>query len=214
MGFNPLILNLCFELFGEVRPVEISKTFFKQPLYSPLWFVDMPDALGTEVILRQASKQESEYHWSEAVESYKNALCLVPEQDSSRRAEIHERLGYALHRAAMQAESIREFRTICARSLDNYEKAKELYGKTGASGKTPWTLRCDAAIAYVTHWLTSEVTEKERLLDECWRLTKQALDGFKEAGDAREYARTYSQLSVSALFRSFIDWNFWTRKKR
>ena len=113
----------------------------------------------------------------------------MPEQDSSRRAEIHERLGYALHRAAMQAENIREFRTSCAGALDNYEKAKELYGKSVASGKTPWTLRCDAAIAYLTHWLKSEVTEKEELLDECWRLTKQALDDFKEAGDAWEYGR-------------------------
>ncbi len=192
--------------------MELSKTFFKQPLYSLLWFIDMPEALGVEGILKQAAKQEKECHWLEAIGSYKNALCKVPEQDYSRRAEIHERLGYALHRAARQAENIREFGTNSARSLENYEKAKELYGKRGTSGKTPWMLRCDAFVGYLNNWMTSEVTEKQRLLDECWNLTKEALNRFKEAGDAWEYGKTYNQLSVSALFRFFYDWDFQTRE--
>lgn len=210
-GFPTDEFRSVSRLFGSKTTWNI-RNLFKQPLGSFFWFIDMPEAWGIEDILRQATKQEREYHWLGAIRSYKKALCLVAKHDFSRRSEIHEQLGYAFHRAAMQAESIGEFRTRCAKSLDNYEKAKELHGKRGASGKTPRTFRCDANIAYLTHWLTSEVSEKKRLLDECWRLTKEALDGFQEAGEACEYGKTYNQLSVGAIYSFFYDWNFQNRE--
>jgi len=63
-----------------------------------------------EEILHQAERSEKEYDWLGAAESYENALSLLPEDDSSRRGEIHERLGYAFYRFAFQAESSDEFR--------------------------------------------------------------------------------------------------------
>ncbi len=172
----------------------------------------MPKALRVEEILAQASKLERKYRWFRAIRSYKKALFLVPERDVWRRGEIHELLGYAFLRIAMQAESIEEFKTRCAQSIEYYEKAKELYGKKSGSTEKPLILRCNAFIAYLIHWLKSEVREKERFLDECWRATKEALNGFEETGDAWEYGKTYNQLSVSALFRFFYDWNFQNRE--
>jgi KaiC/GvpD/RAD55 family RecA-like ATPase len=166
-----------------------------------------------QAILDQVHEQEIEYDWLGAIRSLKKALSLIPERDVSGTGEIYERLGRAFYHAAMQAESIGEFETRCAQSIDDYEKAKELYGKEANSGKRPWMLRCDAIIAYLKHWLTPEVREKEKILDECWRLTKEALNSFEETGDAREYGKTYNQLSVSALFRFFYDWNFQTRER-
>ena len=152
-------------------------------------------------------EQEREYNWLGAFESYRKALGLVPEQDYSRMGEIYERLGYASYRAAMQAESVNEFKTRCTQAIENCKKAKELYGRLGESGKKPRMLRCDAMIAYVGYWLASEVPEKKRLIDECWRLTKEALKTFEEAGDPLEYGKTYDKLSSAPRHRYALEWN-------
>ena len=70
----------------------------------------MSSALDLETILRSASGKEEEYDWIEADKSYKKALGLVTEKDSSRIGEICELLGYAFYRARFQAESSDEFR--------------------------------------------------------------------------------------------------------
>ncbi len=102
----------------------------------------------------------------------------------------------------------------CVNQLLTYEKAIEFYGKLKESVKTARTLRCNAMIAYIGYWLAPEAHEKKRLIDECWRLTKEALNGFKEAGDTFEYGRTYNQLSTSAGFRNYYEWDCQPREKR
>ena len=145
-------------------------------------------------VVAQAGEREKDYHWLEAIDLYNQALHVV------EKGEVQEKVGYAFYRAAMQAESVDEFRERMRQAATNYEKAKELYGMVGEQGKKPRMLRCDAMIAYVGYWLASEVAEKKRLLDECWRITKEALKAFEEAGDIMEYGKTYNQLSISALF--------------
>ena len=49
-------------------------------------------------------------------------------------------------------------------------------------------------IAYVGYWLAAEAKEKKKKIDECWRLTKDALEAFREAGEGWEYGKTYNQL--------------------
>ena len=152
-----------------------------------------------EAILSSAEGKEKEYDWLGAAESYKNALGLVPEQDSLRMSEVHERLGYTLHRFAFQAESNDEFRQRLHQSILSYEKSKELYGRLNESVKMPRMLRCDGLITYLNHWLAVEAGEKKRLLDECWRLTKDALKAFEEVEDALEYGKRTTN-SPQALF--------------
>ncbi len=173
----------------------------------------MSEPLNAESLLGQAGKHEKEYDWLGATGTYKKALGLVPDQDFSKIGEIYERLGFALYRAAMQAESADEFRDKMRQAVANFEKAKKSYGCLGEQGKTPRILRCDAMSAYMGYWLASEVPEKRRLLDECWRLTKESLKGFKEAGDAWEYAKTYNQLSNNVVFGFCLEWDFQAREK-
>jgi len=163
--------------------------------------------------LSQAGEREREYDWLEAAEFYRKALGLISEQDFLKMGGIYERLGYAFHRAAMQAESVDEFRERMHRGVANYGKAKEFYRRISEPGKTPRLLRCDATIAYMRYWLTSEVPEKKRLLDECWTLAKDALNAFKVAEEALEYGKTYNQLSSSAYHRHVLEWNFESREK-
>jgi len=171
---------------------------------------ETPDA---EVLLGQAKEREKEYDWLGAAESYKRALGLVSEQNLSKLGELHEHLGYAFHRAAMQAENRQDFRERMHQAIANYEKAKEFYGRLSEPGRTPRTLRCDAMIAYTGCWLASEAPEKKRLIDECWKLTKQSLQVFEKAGEAWDYGKTYNQLSSSAVFSFTREWDFQARGK-
>lgn len=173
----------------------------------------MSNSSSLQAVLSNAEKKEKEYDWISAVESYRKALGFVLGQDSSRLGDIYERLGYALHRVAMMSESVEQFRVSMCRAAAEYEKAKEFYDKTSSSGKTPRALRCDGMIAYMGYWLASEVSEKKRLIDECWKLAKDCLGAFHEAGDGSEFRRTYNQLSMSVDLGFFFEWDFQARER-
>jgi len=166
-----------------------------------------------ESILGQAMERERDYDWLGAVEFYEKALGLMSETDFLKKGQVQESVGYAFCRAAMQAESPEEFRERMRQAAANYERAKEFYAGLSELGKKARMLRCDAMIAYVGYWLASEVSEKKRLLDECWRLSKEALNAFEEAEDALEYGKTYNQLSSSAYDKYVFEWSFEAREK-
>jgi len=166
-----------------------------------------------EEILHQAERLEKEYDWLGAIESYDKALSLVREDDFSTKSRIHVLLGYASYRAAFQVESNNDFGKRMRQAIVSYEKAKELYGKSDMPLNKPRTLRCDAMTAYMSHWLASEVPEKKRLLNECWRLTKESLKAFEEISDGFEYGKTYNQLSTSAFFGFFFERDFQPRER-
>lgn len=172
----------------------------------------MPNLPDVEAILGKASGQEKEYDWRGAIETHKRARDLVPEKEIYRRAEAHERLGYAFHRAAMQAEDVNQFRDRMREATENYEKAGEYYSKLDVGRTGPKILRCNAMKAYIDHWLATEVSEKKTLLDETWRLTKESLKAFQVAGDRAEYCKTHNQLSCSAIFLFTRESNFKSRK--
>jgi hypothetical protein len=166
-----------------------------------------------EEILHQAEQLEKEYDWLGATALYEKALNLLPQDDFSKRGEIHERLGYAFYRFAFQAESKDEFRERLRQSTVAYEKAAGCYGKLNEPLKTARKSRCNAMITYIGYWLASEAPEKKRLLDECWQRTKEALDAFKDAGNALEYGKTYNQLSSSIALGFCLEWNCQAREK-
>jgi hypothetical protein len=166
-----------------------------------------------EEILHQAEQLEKECDWSAAAESYEKALNLLAEDDFSKRGEVHERLGYAFYHFAFQAESKDQFRERMRQSAAAYEKAIECCGKLNEPLKTARTSRCNAMIACIGYWLASEVPEKKRLLDECWQRTKEALDAFKEAGNALEYGKAYNQLASSAFLAYALEWSFQAGEK-
>jgi tetratricopeptide (TPR) repeat protein len=147
-----------------------------------------------EEILHQAERLEGEYDWCGAAGSYEKALKLFSEGDFSRRGEIHERLGYVFCRGAFQAESSNDFRERIDKAAKDYGKAKDLYRKLNGSIKTRM-LRCDALVAYMGYWLAAEGPEKIIFLDECSRLTKEALKACDESGDQIGYAKTCLELT-------------------
>jgi hypothetical protein len=171
------------------------------------------DTSSVDVILSQVGEREKQYDWLGTVDLCGKALDLLTETDFFKKGQVQERIGHAIYRAAMQAENQEEFRERMQLAVADYEKAKEFYGKTAEAGKTPRILRCDAMIAYTGYWLTSEVPEKKRVLENCWKLTKDSLKSFEETANAWEYGKTYNQLSSSVVFGFSLEWDFQAREK-
>jgi len=189
------------------------QNLFKQLFDNLLLVCGMSEGLDVEQILGKAAENEKQYEWLGAAEFYGKALSLMPGASPLKLGQVQERLSYAFYRAAMQAESVTEFRDRMSQSVAHYEEAKESYEKMSEPGKTSRVLRCDATIAYIGYWLASEVPEKKRLLEDCWRLAKESLKAFKEAGDALEYGKTYNQLSNSVVLGFCLEWDFQAREK-
>ena len=160
-----------------------------------------------EEILHQAEQLEKEYDWLGATKLCEKALSTLDQDGLSKIGELSERLGYAFHRAAMQAKSPREFKIRSTKAVQNYQKAKEFYAKEVDSAATPRMLRCDAMIAFLGYWLAPQAQEKNGLVTEAWRLTKKSLEAFKEVEDAWNYGKTYNQLFLSAGLASFFQWD-------
>jgi tetratricopeptide (TPR) repeat protein len=166
-----------------------------------------------EDILNHAERLEKDYDWLRAAECYEKALKLLPEDDLSGRGETHEWLGYAFYRATFQAESCDQFKQRLHQAIADYEKAREHYQRVNEPKKAGRVLRCQAMIAYLSFWLTSDVPEKKRLLGECWSLTKKGLNAFEGSGEPCEYGKTYSELSGSAIFIFTFEPDFKSRAK-
>ncbi len=161
-----------------------------------------------EEVLSKAQALEKKYDWLEAAGLHEQALGMIAEDDFSRKGEIQERKGYCFHKAAFQADAKEEFKQRLQQSVEAYEKATELYGKPSKLGKTAWVHRCEAMMAYNGYWLASEAAEKKRLINECWKLTKEALKAFEDAKAALEYGKTFNQLSSSSLLAIAFEWTF------
>ncbi len=157
-----------------------------------------------ELILAEAKDQEREHDWLGAADSYKRFLELGPGREDVKRAETVERLGYALYRAARQADTAEEFKARIGQSRIRYEQGHDLYEKLSSVGRK---LRCDAMIQHIGFWLASKPDERKKLATEAWRLTRQALEAFEQAGEAQEYGRTYNQAPGNAGFASTLEWN-------
>ncbi len=174
------------------------------------WFQGLQGALGADHALARAREMEAEYNWLEAAESYTRIVDSASQPDPKISGEIHERMGYAYFRAAMQSDTREAFKERIDRSIASYQKAGDLYGKLTEPGRA---LRCDAMIAHLGFWLSPEASQKKRLLDEEWKLTKEALKAFREAGEGLEFGRTHNEHSAHAVLGVLLDWNLEARNE-
>ena len=137
-----------------------------------------------EELLSKAKGGEKNYEWAKAAKLCKRALCAVGKEGSLKKGQILARIGYCFQQAAFQAETREKFRSHMQRAVEAYETAAELCKRVEEAKKSPAdTLHCRAMIAYIGHWLTPDLGTKMELLDECWRLEKEALEAYDEAGD-------------------------------
>ena len=163
-------------------------------------------------ILASVEKEKKKYDWVKAAELYEQALGAVGEKDFLEKGKIRERIGFCLHRAAMQAESREEFEERMQRAIEAYEVAGRTFEKVTDEQKAAWMFRCEAVAKYLGYWVTSDPSEKRKLLDECLGLEENALTAFWKLGNMLEYGRTYNELSLVFFFRGFLEWDVQTLK--
>ncbi len=157
-----------------------------------------------EIVQPEALQLEQDCHWLEAAEVYQSALASEPTDDSKKVGPLHERLGYALHRAALQASHPGEFRGRMLEALDNCEKARDAYGKSEDLASRARVTRCRATTAYLRFWLAGTIGQRRKELDEAWKFLGAALKELEEMGDAWEHGTTENQLSRVPLLRFFV----------
>ncbi|MEM2094133.1 MAG: hypothetical protein QXI32_02410 [Candidatus Bathyarchaeia archaeon] len=118
---------------------------------------------GIEHLLRQAEEKEGNYEWLEAVESYKNALSLLPQDEFLKVGDVYEHMSYAFYRAAMQSRSSSEFMSRISQAVVSCEQARASYAKLTATTRVPLILRCNATVALVHYWLESSALERKNM---------------------------------------------------
>src|SRR3990172_3107657 len=144
-------------------------------------------------VLEEATWQERTYDWSAAVETYRGAISSTANDDPSTLGMLTERIGYAFHKAALQADRPEDFRARMSKAEDAYKEAHAAYGRPGEREKGN-VLRCEAMLVYVGYWLSPSPTDKKRLILEGSERAKLALKALDEAREALEYGRTYHEL--------------------
>ena len=161
-----------------------------------------------EEVFGKAKALEKKYDWVGAIDFYEQALRTVGEEDFLKKGEIQERIGFCFYRAAFQAEIQGQFKERMQQAVEAYETAHRIYERLKDEQKAGWRFRCDAIVKYIGYWLTSDPSEKRKILDECLELEGKALAIFLESGNMLEYGRTYNELAFVFEARSTLEWNW------
>jgi hypothetical protein len=154
--------------------------------------------------LKEAEIRATHYDWLGAAEAYRKTLELVPNNDSLTMCSACEQRGYALFRAALQAENRDEFLDRIRLAQTDYESAKENYepGELYGSGRY---LRVESMISLMEFWLAVDPAARRKNLYDFKRLAWDALEGFRREGEALEYGRTFNDV-LGLIYPIFADW--------
>lgn len=167
-----------------------------------------------EILMNEGKEQEKRYYWILAVEPYEKALTLaIKLNDFSQAAKSCERIGFCQRRAAMQARNLREFKNLMFQALNSYNRAFRLFEKGEDQEKLAKICHCKAVAAYIDSLLKPDVTIRKELLDECWKLEKEALRIYKGIGDRRGLGKTYNELNTFLVDRLDLEWNSQKRQE-
>jgi len=161
----------------------------------------------TEEVLILARELEREYNWAKAVDFYKQALRSVGKNDLLKRGEIWKSVAYCFYRAAFQTALQKEFKRHMRLSVESYEQAAKLFESLDDPKKYARVNCCRAIALHNRSWLAEDSSERKALLDECWKLGKEALKVFKEARDRLNYGKLCNELLYCLYERSRIEWD-------
>ncbi len=173
----------------------------------------MPRVGTVEEILIDAQSLERKYEWLEAAGLYKQVEGMLGKKELMRMSEIQARIGFCLYKAAFQAENQEEFRQRLRHAIEAYEKANHLYAMLSGPKNKPETRCFEAMRAYLSYWLATETSERKRLIDECWKLTKEVLENTRKSENASDYGKTFNLVSSSAYHKFVLEWDFETGGK-
>ncbi len=148
--------------------------------------------------------EEKEYRWIEAARSYEQLLNSANESVTSPD-ELLQKIGYCYSFASRQASDADSFRQLRQLAISAYERAAEIFGKTGSVDNEGKKAFCLAVAEYTRSWLASSASEKLILLDKCRIQAQAAMEKFEAVGDSEEYSQTNIVLSQCIFDRLYIS---------
>jgi hypothetical protein len=135
----------------------------------------MSSDLNAEVVIQEAKVHESRYEWLNAAKSYERVLDFEAVTDTFV-AETWQKIGFCYSLASRQADDIEKFSEIRQLSVDAYKHAAELFEEIGDLQSQGKSSLCLAISEYLRSWLTSNISDKMKVLDECRTFGKKALE--------------------------------------
>jgi len=146
-------------------------------------------------LLERAGVEEKGYNWVKAAKLYEQAAkSFLGKKMVKKAADIREQMGFCFYRAALQAETHKDFRSRMKLAAGAYEKAAELFEKAEEEGKRAKIKHSKAMAAYASSWLATDPSKKRGLLEDCRRLGKEVLKDYEEAGDSLGYGTVCNDL--------------------
>jgi tetratricopeptide (TPR) repeat protein len=157
----------------------------------------LPERHGCDEWSTRAKEKEKRCDWFSAAVDYRKSVGVhLAAKNFLRAGEVQERIGLCLHRAAFQAETLKEFQVRIKTAVDAYQRGVEIFGKMGDPQREARMSSCKAKGTYVKLWIEGKASAKRRLLRRCCVLAKKALDVYKRAGNRKGFARVCNDLVV------------------
>jgi KaiC/GvpD/RAD55 family RecA-like ATPase len=163
------------------------------------------DKVDVKLLLDQAKELEKKYWWLDAVDTYKKASDLaVKSEDFLKAIDIYERIAYAFCRAALQAETKKEFKNRMKLSAKAYQNMIKLLDKMKTAEAK--RVHARAMVAWTYSRIEDDFAVMATLLDQWWSLENSALDIYQKEGDLLAIGRSCNDLMEGSLFnRLFLS---------
>jgi KaiC/GvpD/RAD55 family RecA-like ATPase len=162
---------------------------------------------GLQPLVKKARKQEREYQWLAAAESYLEELSsgtTTGDFARSEEAKIWERIGFCYSLASRQTEREEEFRSLMRRAIEAYKKAAHSFEKQGSVKEQGKSAQCNAMATYLGSWLASDPSKKREMSDDCVKFGRKSLDAYEKASDELCYGKMCSDLLLPLYERLYI----------
>lgn len=167
-----------------------------------------------DLIMNEGRKHEENYDWVLAADDYERALKVaLKRRDSSEAAKVCEHIGLCYYRGASQAGDVQEFKSRMLQALGGYSRAAELFGRAEVPEKLARKCQCEAASAHVSSWLAPDFTSRKKLLEDCWKLEKEAIRFYRRLRSRVALAKAYNKLSAWLVERLDLERNKKVRQK-
>ncbi len=149
------------------------------------------------------SQNEKDYKWFEAAKSYEQILQSISLPISSAE-DYWQRIGYCYDLASRQTKDVEGFENLRQLAVKAYEKAAGLFGENLNKENRGKSSLCLSLAEYARSWLASGSSEKQKALDKCQDLARDALEAFKNSGNMVEYGNTANILCQCLFERLYI----------
>ncbi len=167
-----------------------------------------PTLTGNSIaqLLTVASEKTAKYEWIAAAQTYEEALAQHDSQTNPREtASMEELVAKCYFKGAFQSKNHQDFLRLMQLAETNHNNAVALYNLAGAPGVSR---ACKARALFSTYWLEEDRREKSSTIEQCIRLSDEAIKTLEAEHEKKTLAETYLD-ELTYLMEAFWLANEW-----